>query len=166
MKKNYTIAIIFTLIIYTSINCFSISNANTKIIDYNITSSTLSEHIKNLRILDNDIYILGKSIFTNLSENKKMSSNIQKDIDFAIEKLKTIQNSLLAYSKSVKNDNLETRNTTSLIIATNYYSLALDELSFILDNYKDSDIYDASANFFYDKLLGSQTVDWVESQNR
>lgn len=77
-----------------------------------------------------------------------MSSNIQKDIDFAIEKLKTIQNSLLTYSKSVKNDNLETRNTTSLIIATNYYSLALDELNFILDNYKDSDIYDASANFF------------------
>lgn len=166
MKKTCIVAIIFTLIIYASINCFSVSSANTINISYNTTSSTLSEYVKNLRILDNDIYILGKAVFTNLSENKEMGSNIQKDIDFTMEKLKTIKNSLLSYSKTIKNDNLEIRNTTSLIIAANYYYLALEELNFILDNYKDSDIYDASANFFYDKLLGSQTVDWVNNQNR
>lgn len=166
MKKTYIVAIIFTLIIYASINCFSVSSANTTNISYNTTSSTLSEYIKNLRILDNDIYILGKAVFTNLSENKEMGSNIQKDIDFTMEKLKTIKNSLLTYSKTIKNDNLEIRNTTSLIIAANYYYLALEELNFILDNYKDSDIYDASANFFYDKLLGSQTVDWVDNKNK
>lgn len=166
MKKNYLIAIIFTLIMYTSINCFSVSNANNININYNAISPTLSEHIKDLRLLDNDIYILGKAIFTNLSENKEMSPNIQKDIDFTMEKLKTVRNSLLTYSKGIKNDNLETRSTTSLIIAANYYYLALEELNFILDNYKDSDIYDASANFFYDKLLGSQTIDWVDNKNR
>lgn len=166
MKKTCIVAIIFTLIIYASINCFSVSSANTINISYNTTSSTLSEYVKNLRILDNDIYILGKAVFTNLSKNKEMGSNIQKDIDFTMEKLKTIKNSLLSYSKTIKNDNLEIRNTTSLIIASNYYYLALEELNFILDNYKDSDIYDASANFFYDKLLGSQTVDWVNNQNR
>ncbi|GKZ02308.1 hypothetical protein ANS017_08840 [Paraclostridium bifermentans] len=148
MKKTCIVAIIFTLIIYASINCFSVSSANTINISYNTTSSTLSEYVKNLRILDNDIYILGKAVFTNLSENKEMGSNIQKDIDFTMEKLKTIKNSLLSYSKTIKNDNLEIRNTTSLIIAANYYYLALEELNFILDNYKDSDIYDASANFF------------------
>lgn len=148
MKKTCIVAIIFTLIIYASINCFSVSSANTINISYNTTSSTLSEYVKNLRILDNDIYILGKAVFTNLSENKEMGSNIQKDIDFTMEKLKTIKNSLLSYSKTIKNDNLEIRNTTSLIIAANYYYLALEELNFILDNYKASDIYGASANFF------------------
>lgn len=168
MKKKYLVAIMFTLIMYTSINCFSVSNANTNTtnISYNTISTTLSEYIKNLRILDNDIYILGKAIFTNLSANKEMSTDIQKDIDFTMEKLKTIRNSLLTYSKGIKNDNLETRSATSLIIAANYYYLALEELNFILDNYKDSDIYDASANFFYDKLLGSQTVDWVDNKNK
>lgn len=165
MKKTYLIAIIFTLIMYTSINCFSVSSANNTNISYNAISPTLSEYIKNLRLLDNDIYILGKSIFTNLSENKEMSANIQKDINFTMEKLKNIRNNLLTYSKNIKNDNLETRSATSLIIAANYYYLALEELNFILDNYKDSDIYDASANFFYDKLLGSQTVDWVDNNN-
>ncbi|MGL5312906.1 MAG: hypothetical protein ACRC92_06635 [Peptostreptococcaceae bacterium] len=159
MNKKLLI-ILFTFICITCTQNFSYANSE---LAYKTTPS-LNAYISELERIDNDIYILGKTILE--STNPKDYDKFKREIQFNREKIMSVRSSLSNYYDNINENNIESRNILALQVALDYFRVALEELDLLIKDNPGVDKYNTLANYFYNKYSASETISWVKSQSK
>lgn len=155
-KTKYISLLILTLIIlsFATINISALAN---------VPSQSLESFVNDLKQVENDYYLVGKTVITN-SDSKEKNSQLKKEINFYISKIQGIQSSLANYASTVKENSVEARNIALLQFAADFYRRGLSELLIMLDTEDDTEYYNALEFYYYAKILAQQSVDFVEDQ--
>lgn len=160
MNKKLLIAF-FTILCIISTQGFTYANSK---IDSKAPSS-ISGYIDELDRIDNDIYILAKSILE--SKNNDDYPKFKRELNFIKDEVNSIRNNLSAYYNTINANNVVSRNILALQVGVDYFRVALEELSLLIEdsNNNNLDKYNILANYFYNKYSATETISWVKSQN-
>lgn len=155
-KNKYISLLILTLIIsiFATINISALAN---------IPGPSFGSFVKDLKEIENDYYLVGKTVIKNSDSIEKISQ-LKKEINFYTTKIQGIQSSLANYASNVNENSMEARNIALLQYAADFYRRGLSELLIMLDTEDDTEYYNALEFYYYAKILSQQSVDFVEDQ--
>lgn len=152
----------FSKIIIISVMLFSLFTVTIFANNQSIKTQT-SKYLDDLKSIENEYYLLGKSVLEEQCTNKNKET-LKRDINFYLTNIADLENNMNDYLLTIKNDTVQYRNISTLIVVANYFQLGLEDLSILLDSENDTIDYNSLESYFYSKILAAQALNFVGSQ--
>ena len=148
---------------------FSSNICTTKIINAQSNDSKQitqeQDYVKELERIQDQLSIISSQSLKSMID-KKDTSNILKEINFIKTQIRELKDPLSDYYAKTNSDLVKSSISLGLLNTLNYYSMALSYLQVFLSSSDSSIQVDNLENYFFNKKMGDETLNWVVEETK